>query len=157
MKTNWEQVLERLRAYPPQVHKMLPPCTEERIQAVQAQLGKMPDVVADMLRHFNGARLFIRTCPLVSLFGISTIPPRPILQWAADWYIDKFTTAWRSSHHRSNDWVIGMTNYGCLIVLDQDGSVKYWDTSQEIWDRNRWTFGEWLNELLREGHLYLSE
>jgi hypothetical protein len=157
MKPNWKQVLSYLRAYPPQIHRILPPCPEERLETVQKELGKMPDALSDMLRHFNGARLFLRNGPLVSIFGISTIPPLPPLEWAPDWHIDKFTPAWRSSHNRPSDWAIGMTNYGGLILLDQEGTVKEWDTSQNTWSPNEWSFDEWMSEMMREGDTYLNE
>jgi hypothetical protein len=89
MKVNWVSVLDRLRIYPPGAHKFLPSCPMERIDAVQTDLGGIPEDIVAMLKHFNGAKLFVNSGPLVRMFGISTLPPLPPLEWAPDWCIDK--------------------------------------------------------------------
>jgi hypothetical protein len=158
MNPDWKNVLSRLRTYSEEVNTILPPCPEERLYAVEADLGKMPDVLRDMLRHFNGAKLFLRGLPLVRVFGISTIPPLPALEWGPDWYVDKYTPTWRrASPGRENQWAIGMTNYGGLIILDKSGITKQWDTSQEIWEPNEWSFDEWIEGVLREGDAFMKE
>jgi len=125
---------------------------------VQADLGEMPSALVEMLGHLNGARLFLRNGPLVSIFGISEIPPLPPMQWSADWYIDKFTPVWRSADQgRQMDWAIAMMNYGGLIILGQDGMIREWDTSQGIWDPKTWNFREWADNILRDGELYMQE
>src|SRR5580704_15904853 len=95
MSVDWANVLARLNAYPAGTHKFLPPCPEEKIEAVQMDLGKMPEELASMLRHFSGAHLFDRTGPLISLFGITPASPLPPFEWAPDWCIDKYTPEWR--------------------------------------------------------------
>jgi hypothetical protein len=156
VKVNWEQVLTRLRAYPPQVHSILPPCPEERIEAVQRELGVMPGTLVDMLRHFNGARLFDRHGPLVSVFGITSIPPLPPLEWAPDWHIDQFTPAWRSAFKRPGDWVFAVMNYGNKFALAPDGTVKEWDSSERKWRPGMPGLSEWVEWILREGGEFLS-
>ena len=122
MRVNWANILERLQAYPPCVNRVLSPCPEGRIGDVQAELGKFPEDLADMLKYFNGAELFTCTGPLVSIFMVSTLPPLPPLEWAPDWCIDKYTPKWRSSGaDRERDWAIGMMNYGGLIVVTKGG------------------------------------
>ena len=49
MKVNWVCILDRLKAYPPSVNRVLPPCPEGRIGDVQAELGEFPKDLADML------------------------------------------------------------------------------------------------------------
>jgi hypothetical protein len=121
-------------------------------------LGEIPPVLVEMLNQFNGARLFIRNGPLVSIFGISLIPPLPSMEWAPDWQIDKFTPAWRSADKgREREWVIGMMNYGELIIFDQSETVREWDTAQGIWGPKVWNFAGWIDDILAEGELYMRE
>lgn len=157
MTPDWTEFFRQLQTYPPEVHNLLPPCAESRIEAVQQELGRMPDVLVSMVKHFGGAELFCKCGPLISIFGLSNIPSRPPLEWASDWYIDKFTPIWRSSHNRMGDWVIGMTNYGGLIVLDEHGTVREWDTAQNKWSPMQRRFDEWLNCILRGGDAYMKE
>jgi len=157
MNPDWDNVIRRLRSYPKKVHRLLPPCPEDRLEAVQTQLGKMPAGLVEMLEHFNGAELFERCGPMLTVFGISTIPPLPALEWFPDWNIDKLTPSWRqASPHRENQWAIAMTNYGGLIILDKRGTIKQWDTSQSRWEENRWTFDEWVEDIFREGDAFLA-
>jgi len=157
MNEAWEEFASRLRTYPAGVHKLLPPCSEERLNEVQASLGTMPNDLADMLRRFDGAQLFIKHGPLLSIFRSSINPSLSSMEWAADWCIDQYTPAWRASHHRPTDWAIGMMNYGGLILLDKEGSVREWDTSQHTWEPRTWTIEEWLARILEEGDAYLNE
>ena len=158
MKPDWANVLRRLRSYPKKVHRLLPSCPEDRLHAVQDELGKVPDELVEMLRHFNGAELFDRSGPLLTIFGIYTIPPLPPLEWAPDWYIDRFTPSWRrASPNRENQWAIAMTNYGGLIILDKEGAVKQWDSSQARWEESSWTFDEWVEDTIREGDAFMKE
>ena len=155
MKIEWQLFLERLNAFGTEAHKILPPCAEDRLEAIQAQLGKMPTALVEMLRTFDGAQLFDNGGPLVSIFGISTIPPLPPLEWAPDWYIDKFTPVWRAKQKR-NDWAIGITSYGVLFLMDQEGAISKWDTGQKGWESRNQLLGQWMEELMREGESYLK-
>lgn len=112
-----------------------------------------------MLGHFNGAQLFDKgPGNLVTLFGISEDPPLPPVEWAEDWWIDKFTPPWRAAgRNRQNDWTIAMMNYGVLVLLDGQGTVKQWDTSQQQWDQEPLPFDRWLQGLLCEGDAFLNE
>jgi hypothetical protein len=102
MALEWEDILRRLKSNPPGTNTLLPPCNEGRLREVQSELGKLPNELIDMRRHFNGANLFKKTGPLISVFGISTIPPLPPLEWADEWTIDKFTPRWRAGGGRSS-------------------------------------------------------
>lgn len=154
---NWRNFLSRLSAYPAEFHRILPPCPEEGIEAVQRELGPMPQVLIDMLRHFNGAELFCPSNPVVTIFGISTIPAPPAFDGAHDWYIDKYTPGGRSALHRPNDWVIAMTNYGGVIFLNQDGWVDEWDSSQGAWDPVTLPLDAWIEKQVHDGDVCLKE
>src|SRR6266446_1048383 len=157
MRIDWASVIGRLRAYPAGTHRILPPCADRRLQEVQTKLGRMPTALVEMLRHFNCAELFIKTGPLVSIFGVSTIPPLSPHEWATDWYIDKFTPAWRASGLDSGGWPIAMMNYGGLILLDSNCTTKEWDTAQKAWSATELSFNAWVEALFREGEAYLAE
>jgi hypothetical protein len=158
MKLDWTKTVERLNRYPTKTHRFLPPCPKERVATVQTELGKLPEVLVEMLVHFNGARLFKKTVPFVSIFGISTIPAMPPLEWAKDWYIDKFTPAWRLRESgRQNQWAIAMMNHGGLIILEGPDKITQWDMAQKKWESKAWKFDEWVENLLTEGDLYLQE
>lgn len=158
MMFDWGAFLNRLRAYPSYFHQILPPCPSERINAVENELGKLPTVLKAMLRHFNGAKLFLSAGPSFSLFGVSTIPPLPPFEWAPNWYIDKFTPLWRTAgSNRQSDWAIAMTNYGGLILLDGDGAIKEWDTGQSTWLSKSLPFGEWMEKVISEGEIIMAE
>jgi hypothetical protein len=159
MGSFWDNVLRRLGGYPAGTHELLPPCSEERLRAVQSEYGRLPNEILEMLRHFNGARLFVDAIQLVAIFGVSTIPALPPFEWAEDWYIDKFTPWWRAgSEDRQKDWAIAMMNYGGVVIVGGDGRVREWDTAQRMWDpRSFDNFDEWVQEILREGDAYLKE
>lgn len=156
MEVDWEAFLSRLRSYPKGVHKILPPYTGARLEAIQKQLGILPRALSEMLCHINGAELFIAGTPLVTVFGISSTPPLPPLDWAEDWYIDKFTPTWRRAGNRQLDWTIAMTNYGGLIVLDEHCSVKEFDTSQSTLTPRNTTLDQWLSKVMQEGDASLQ-
>lgn len=158
MMVNWVNILNRLSAYPPRVHRLLPPCSEERMRKVQADLGKFPEDLADMLKHLNGGKLFVRGIQLVSIFRASDDQPLPALEWAPEWCIETFTPKWRSSGvGRQQDWVIAMMNYGGLIVVTEDGKVREWDTAQRKWGATTPSLGDWFEWILREGEAYMKE
>jgi hypothetical protein len=158
MNPNWQNIMQRLNAYPAGIHRSLSPCPDERIRAVQSALGEMPNALVEMLKLFNGAELFVRNSPMVTIFGISANPPLPPLEWAADWYIDKFTPVWRSTNQdRQTDWAIAMMNYGGLIILGQDGTAREWDTSQGTREPKTWEFGKWVDDVLHNGESYMQE
>jgi hypothetical protein len=126
--------------------------------AVQSDLGEMPNALVQMLKLFNGAELFVRNDPMVTIFGISANPPLPPLEWAADWYVDKFTPVWRSAEQGSQtDWAFAMMNYGGLIILGQNGTIREWDMSQGILGPKTWEFGEWVDDVLRDGESNMQE
>lgn len=152
---DWAGFLVRLQAYPPHFHRILQPCPVERIEAVEKELGKMPATLTAMLRQFNGAKLFDAS---FSLFGISTIPPLPPLEWAPEWCIDKFTPKWRAAgSNRQEDWAVAMTNYGGVVLLDLNGTVKEWDTGESIWLSRDLAFEEWIETLITEGEAIMAE
>jgi hypothetical protein len=160
MSVNWLNVLRELRSYPPSTHNFRPPCTQDRIEALEQQLGRLPADVSAMLRHFNGARLFDIGAggELATLFGLSERPPLPPLEWAVDWYIDKFTPMWRAGgNHREDQWAVAMMSYGELILIEGQGTVRKWDTSGQGWSPGMLSLADWIDELLREGAAYVKE
>ena len=154
---DWDAFVARLRAYPAGVHQLLPPCPDDRVRAVEKELGKLPETLEEMLKRFNGANLFI-SAGLLSLFRISTIPPLPPLEWAPQWCIDKFTPQWRAAgSNRQGDWAIAMTNYGGLVLLDADGTVKEWDTGESRWLSKNMPLGEWIEKMMSEGEVIMAD
>src|ERR1700687_2139736 len=110
---DWNSLLARLRSYPPNIHRLLPPCPRERIATVESEQGQLPKALKEMLKRMNGGELFIRAGPMLSVFGISIVPPLPPTEWAPDWWIDKFTPTWRQAGlGGQDDWVIAMMNFG---------------------------------------------
>jgi hypothetical protein len=126
---------------------------------MERQLGIAPQQLLEMLKSFNGATLFdAGVGEMVTLFGVSEEPPLSPFEWAPDWYIDKFTPEWRAAGpNRQDDWAIAMMNYGELILLDEEGKVKKWDTGQRDWNPGILSFDEWIRELMREGDEFLNE
>jgi hypothetical protein len=158
MMFDWDTFLVRLKAYPSHFHRILPPCPGERIEAVEKELGKLPTTLKEMSERFNGAELFISGSPFVSVFRISTIPPLPPLEWASEWCIDTFTRKWRAAgHNRQDDWAVAMTNYGGLVLLNKDGTVKEWDTGQSTWLSRNLPFAEWIENVMSEGETIMAE
>jgi hypothetical protein len=109
----------------------------------------------------NGAELFIGGSgagPMLTLFRISTIPSLPSLEWADDWYIDKLTPKWRErGPNRNDDWAIGMTNYGGLILFSESRGIKEWDTGETRWLLEDITFGEWIEKVIVDGEIMITE
>jgi hypothetical protein len=158
MMFDWGDFLVRLRAYPSHFHRILPPCPRERIEAVEKELGRLPTTLTAMLRHFNGAKLFLSAAPSFSLFGISLEPPLSPLEWAPEWCIDSFTPQWRAAgSNRHDDWAIAMTNYGGVILLDRNECIKEWDTTQSAWLSNNLPLGKWVQNVIREGDAIMAE
>lgn len=153
-----DALLVRLRAYPSHFHRILPPCPGERIEAVEKELGKLPTTLNEMLRRFNGAELFISGGPFVSFFRISAIPPLPPLEWAPEWCVDTFTRKWRAAGaNRQGDWAVAMTNYGGLVLLGADETIKEWDTGQSVWLSKNLPLGEWIETVFSEGETIMAE
>jgi hypothetical protein len=160
MTINWADVLHKLESYAPGVHRIRPPCARSRIAATERHLGKLPSELLSMLEHFNGARLFDKGHGAsAALFGISEDPPLDPFDWAEDWWVDKFTPLWRGAvgPNRQNDWAIAMMNYGELILLNGQGTIRKWDTSQQQWDPGSLSFEQWLEDQLREGEAFMNE
>jgi hypothetical protein len=157
MKPNWNEIMTRLQSYPSGTHRLLPPCPDERLSVVSDDLGGIPTSLREMLRVFNGAEFFLKNGPLFTMFGISVIPPLPSLEWADNWYVDHFTPVWRKSSNRINDWAIGMTSYGYLILLTEGETVLEWDTSQNTYARRDIGFNQWVDGMLCEGEDCMRE
>jgi len=158
MSFDWDTLADRLRTYPPSYHQFLAPCPHHRITAVEEEIGHMPVVLRQMLEHFNGAKLFIATGPMLRVFGLSTIPPLPPLEWGEDWYIDKFTPKWRASGpNRNGDWAIGMTNYGGLLLFSESRGIKEWDTGESRWLFADMPFDEWIEKVIKDGEVMMAE
>src|SRR5439155_7033175 len=130
--------------------RLRPPCTLERIKEAEARLGSMPDDLSGMLQRFNGGELFIDAIPFVTLFGLSLATDRPDF----DWFIDRYTPTWRATMKRTDEWVIGMMNYGGVLVLGRDLAVREWDSAQHKWSPEGRPFAEWIDTILTEGVAY---
>lgn len=158
MNTDWRWLLKHLNsAYPTGVHKILPPCSLSDLAALESTCGRPPDELTEMLQFFNGAELFIKTMPLVTFFPASSVNPPALLEWAPDWYIDTFTSAWRSNGHSQEEWPFAITNYGVLLVLDGRGITREWDSGQRTWGDKELVMQDRLEDILLEGDTYLSE
>jgi hypothetical protein len=157
MTHDWTALMDRLRKYPPSYHKFLAPCPRDRITASETRLGTMPEVLKDMVQHFNGAELFDATGPLLTLFGVTTVPPLPPLEWAEDWYIDKFTPHWRAwGANRDDDWVIGMMSYGGLILFNQSRGISEWDTGERRWLLENTLLDDWIEKVIVHGEAMIG-
>jgi hypothetical protein len=158
MKFNWDDFLIRLQTHPSNYHKVLAPCTFQQIELVDNELGRLPTITREMLSRFNGAELFILGSASFSLFGLSTNPPLPPLEWAAEWCIDKFTPRWRAAgSNRQEDWAITMTGYVGLILLERGEFVKEWDTGENRWILKDMPFHEWIEKIISEGESIVAE
>ena len=158
MTYDWTALMDRLRNYPSSYHHFLAPCPPDRITAAETELGTMPEVLRDMLQHFNGAELFDATDPLLTLFGVTTVPPLPPLEWGEDWYIDKFTPYWRASGaNLDDDWAIGMMNYGGLILFNQSRGISEWDTGERRWLLENTSLDDWIEKVIVDGETVMEE
>ena len=142
--------------FPLGFHQFQRPCTENRIQYLEQILGPAPAVIHSMLRQCNGAKLFVNLAPLVTLFGVSPIEPEVADDWAPDWYIDKFTVAWRKSNGTDSDWAIAMTNYGGLAILSVDGNVREWDIASHCWISDAVPIGVWMDQIIVDVDEYMA-
>jgi hypothetical protein len=158
MKFDWRALIDRLRKYPCSRHQFLAPCPHDRIATVEETCGALPTLIREMLEHFNGAELFTDGVPLLTLFRISTVPPLRSPEWGEDLYIDKFTPKWRESGpHRNDEWVIGMMNYGGLILFSESRGIKEWDTGESRWLLEDVPFAEWIGKVITDGEILMAE
>ena len=154
---NWDAFLVRLQSYPVHYHRILPACSESRIKEVEKELGTLPANLKEMVRRFNGAKLFLSGIPLIRLFRISTNPPLPSLDWAPEWCIDTFTKKWRAAgSDREDDWALAMMNYGGLVLLDGDDTVKEWDTSEGRWLIEKLPLDRWIDKIFEDGEAVMA-
>jgi len=155
MRFDWGALIDRLREC--RYHQFLAPSPRDRIAAVEEKVGAMPALLREMLEHFNGAELFIGGLPLLTLFRISTVPSLPSLEWSEEWYIDKLTPKWRASGpNRNDDWAIGMTNYGGLILFNESRGISEWDTGESRWLIREMPFNEWIEKIMKDGEVMMG-
>jgi hypothetical protein len=149
---NWQTFVDTLKNQPVGHHRLRPPGSAERVIEVVSELGEMPQDLVSILGHFNGAELFIRAIPLVTLFGLSSAetPARN------DWFVDRFTRNWREKLQRPTDWIIGVTNYGGVLALVDDAHLREWDSSQQSWTTSPINLESWLVTLLDQGAEYMN-
>jgi hypothetical protein len=143
--------------YSSNVHRINPPCPEDRIAAVEQQLGPMPEDLRAMLMLFNGGQLFIKASALASVFGLAKLPAEPHPISGGEWCIEEFTSKFRSSGSERQEWEICMKSYGVLTLLDTTGATRQWDTARGEWSGKRVSFNDWLDDLVQEGDAYLAE
>jgi hypothetical protein len=131
----------------------LPPCPPARIAEMESELGKLPAELHEMLRFFNGAELFIKAIPMVTIFGLSPLSER---EWPVDWYIDAFTRKWRTTANHREDWVFGIMNYGGLLISGSSGVTKQWDTASHRWEIGEMSIQDRFDGIVSEGLQYLA-
>ncbi len=150
--------MDRLQEYPSGYFRLLAPCPSERIEAAERRLGAMPPTLKDMLQHFNGAELFIAAVPMLTICGVTTVPPLSPLEWGENWYIDKLTPDWRTSgSNRDNDWAIGIMNYGGLILFNESHGIGEWDTSESRWLFESMVLDDWVEKVIADGETMMAE
>jgi hypothetical protein len=150
---DWDSVLEQLRSFPANAHKIRAACPIGRIVEEGKRLGTLPTDLSEMLRRFNGGELFTDAMPMITLFGLSLPSDSP----GFDWFIDRYTPVWRAKMGGPQDWVIGMTNYGGIAVLGQDLLIREWDSAERKWSGDQCSFRDWIRRVLIEGAEYLRE
>lgn len=150
---DWDDFLQKMQTFPPQVHNLRLPCHLERVKKAELLLGQIPIELSQMLERFNGGKLFINGIAFVTIFGLSMPNDSPTF----DWFIDRYTPAWRSKIGQPMDWVIGMTNYGGVQILERDSFISEWDSSQNKWMDGRYSLSEWLEKMLADGAACLDE
>lgn len=156
MQSTWDHFISGLKADPDGTHHLCDACPEERILNVQREIGNLPEILAEMVRRFNGAELFVNAIPLVTLFGISPLRAVSQIDWPSEWYIDKYTRLWRASNPRSDEWAFAMTNYGGLMLVNHGEQVREWDTNASRWVGPSSSIDDWQKNVLVEGHAYMS-
>ncbi|MEK7802655.1 MAG: SMI1/KNR4 family protein, partial [Pseudomonadota bacterium] len=139
MAVEWVKILSSLRQYPTKAHRILGPCSEDRIATVEKELGTIPVPIKEMLRHFNGAHLFVDASPFISILGITPVPPLPELEWAPDWHLEVFTPYWRKTRNRPLDWIIAIGGFGELMIYEENGEIIEWDSDSGQWTKRRQT------------------
>lgn len=150
---DWGKFMRNLKAAAPGVHNLRPPCPSDRIRDAEEHLGPMPGDLKRMLEVFNGAELFVAGMPFMTLLGLSLPSDPPDL----DWFIDRYTPAWRSFAARPKDFVVGIPCYGAVIVLGPDLVVREWDKGEGQWSGKVLTYPEWVQDVLTEGAAFLTE
>jgi len=78
---DWHAFVKSLQRQRSEVHRFLPPCTEEQVANIKCTCGALPPSLLEMLRVFGGAELFIEGIPLLTIFGA----PHPLGSSAVDW------------------------------------------------------------------------
>jgi hypothetical protein len=150
---NWVAFLDQLRSARPDAHEINPPCPIQRIIEMERDLGPLPATLREMLAVFNGARLFIAGMPSVTVFGLS-------LRGEAadhDWYIDRYTPAWRKVMRRESDFVIGYTIDNTVNVIGTDALIRIWDTEMGDWSEEEFNYEEWARKIVSDGVEWLAE
>jgi hypothetical protein len=150
---DWELFVKRLQPGFDYSHQLHPPCPAERIGQINRELGALPTEVDNMLRIFNGGEIFVNPMPSVTIFGLSLPGDRRDF----DWFIDRYTPAWRSAKNRPQDWILAMTSYGGLLVMEQDLTVRQWDTARHAWDGLPMSYEDWLDATVRECNISVNE
>ncbi len=112
----------------------------------------MPADLVRMYEAFDGAKLFIDGIHLIQFLGISGSGE----SLDSDLGIRAYTQHWREKSGRANDWAIAMTNYGSLILLGRDSTVREWDQS-DGWIGEVCDFPKWITKIFKEGDEYLAE
>lgn len=148
----WDSFIRRIQRDAAS-HRLKAPCPPERILQVSEELRGMPPCIHSMLNSFNGGKLFARAMPMVTLFGLSTTTD----SGAVDWFIDVWTPKWRAADGATDDWVFGITNYGGVLVIRSDNSVRQWDGAARRWEGDSVPLNVWTEQILLEGEKYMTD
>jgi hypothetical protein len=148
-----DDFVQHLHSYPETYHALIRPANQEDVSTLEHELGTLPPSLRRWLEHHNGGELYLRSGPLLTLFGVSdsdSFAP------SYGWSIRTFTKEWRQRMPRATEWVIGIRNDGRLILLGGDGYVKEWDTNLKKWSGHPMPLSDWLTFVAKEGQEYLA-
>ncbi len=149
----WLDLRDELLANRPQLFTFAPPCDEAFIEQLETEMGGLPAETKAMLLAFNGAELFVDAITFVTLLGIRDNSSNE----DADWTINNYSATWRKNMARPTDWILAITSYGGLHVVDGSGVIKEWDSSSSRWSPFEWSYSEWIRYLLDEGEKTIEE
>lgn len=148
---NLDDFIMEINNFPQSIHRFLPGATDKNLQVLIERIGRIPDFLEKLLREFDGAELFISGIPFLTIFRSMNNPPLPAMEWSLEWCVDVYTKKWREINAGSKDIAIAMTNYGGLVLLDEKGKIKEWDTSEGRWLIQNMPITEWFEKIISEG------
>lgn len=157
MAFDWSEVLDKLRQHPPSYHELFSAANSDEIADVEKKLGVMPADVKSVIGQTNGAELFIKGGPLLTLLPIKMNEKLARVDWSNIWCIDNYTTLWRQAGEKRNkDWVFAVTSYGGLILQERPDEISEWDTADTGWIQRHVPVSEWIEKVLADGNALME-